>query len=445
MFKDKLKELRLKEKLTQAELAEKIYVSRSAVAKWEQGRGLPTVESLEALSKYFNVSEDELIGKKEPLIMYNKIKIKKDISQYFISAFLFVTLFVFVALVISTVKNKYYSKIDHNLIRDYKTTEIGLALDDTYMFDIEDFLEENNVEYTRCEIVETEYYTVKGNIIKPIKEGVFGIEIKAYNRKNKTYYQTTPLKIYCYDINNMIKINTVEDLININNNLSGHYILNANIDLSLVNNFDPIGGSLSKDSFTGFLINPNDYVIKNLTIKSLNENHTSEYDGCCGGLFENIYSAYIDNLILENVYIDVSECSGFGSTAGAIADTALSSFITNCKVTGTIIANVYVGGLFASCNGTTIINNIFNGDIIQRNNHSKTEKPGAGGIAGYLIGNEDNLADIVANNIINANIKSDYVVGKISGYVLGNSFYDNLVYARLDAPEKYEIGKNPHK
>ena len=48
MFQDKLKKLRMQANLTQAELAKHIFVSRSAVAKWEQGRGLPTVDSLEA-------------------------------------------------------------------------------------------------------------------------------------------------------------------------------------------------------------------------------------------------------------------------------------------------------------------------------------------------------------------------------------------------------------
>lgn len=67
MFKDKLKELRQNKNISQATLADKIYVSRSAVAKWEQGRGLPTEESLKLLCEYFNVTEDELLDKKEPL------------------------------------------------------------------------------------------------------------------------------------------------------------------------------------------------------------------------------------------------------------------------------------------------------------------------------------------------------------------------------------------
>lgn len=64
-FADKLKELRQEKGISQARLAEKIYVSRSAVAKWENGLGLPNDESLRQLANYFGVSEKELLQNKE--------------------------------------------------------------------------------------------------------------------------------------------------------------------------------------------------------------------------------------------------------------------------------------------------------------------------------------------------------------------------------------------
>lgn len=57
-FKDKLKQKRIERNITQAELAKTIFVSRSAVAKWENGRGLPNSDSKKALATYFGVSED---------------------------------------------------------------------------------------------------------------------------------------------------------------------------------------------------------------------------------------------------------------------------------------------------------------------------------------------------------------------------------------------------
>ena len=55
-FNEKLQELRKKNNLTQEELAEKLYVSRTAISKWESGRGYPGIESLKAISKFFSVS-----------------------------------------------------------------------------------------------------------------------------------------------------------------------------------------------------------------------------------------------------------------------------------------------------------------------------------------------------------------------------------------------------
>lgn len=57
-FKDKLKSLRASKNISQQALADAIYVSRSAVAKWENGLGCPSPDSLEALARYFEVEPD---------------------------------------------------------------------------------------------------------------------------------------------------------------------------------------------------------------------------------------------------------------------------------------------------------------------------------------------------------------------------------------------------
>ena len=66
-FNEKLQELRKQKGLTQAELAELLYVSRTAISKWESGRGFPNIESLKAISKFFSVSLDELLSGEEIL------------------------------------------------------------------------------------------------------------------------------------------------------------------------------------------------------------------------------------------------------------------------------------------------------------------------------------------------------------------------------------------
>ena len=64
-FNEKLQELRKSKGLTQEELAEALYVSRTAVSKWESGRGYPNLDSLKQISRYFSVSIDELICPEE--------------------------------------------------------------------------------------------------------------------------------------------------------------------------------------------------------------------------------------------------------------------------------------------------------------------------------------------------------------------------------------------
>jgi transcriptional regulator with XRE-family HTH domain len=59
---EKLQELRRNRGLTQEELAEALYVSRTAVSKWESGRGTPSIDSLKELSRFFSVSIDELLS-----------------------------------------------------------------------------------------------------------------------------------------------------------------------------------------------------------------------------------------------------------------------------------------------------------------------------------------------------------------------------------------------
>ena len=63
-FCEKLKELRAKKGISQTKLAEDIHISRSAVAKWENGLGLPSEESLHLLAAYFGVQVSDLIPDK---------------------------------------------------------------------------------------------------------------------------------------------------------------------------------------------------------------------------------------------------------------------------------------------------------------------------------------------------------------------------------------------
>ena len=94
MFSEKLKKLREERKISQYELAEKIYVSRTAVSKWERGVGIPSDVNLKSLCNYFNVDEEYLLDRqdlKKELKKANS-KINKYIPLIMISSLLVIAL-----------------------------------------------------------------------------------------------------------------------------------------------------------------------------------------------------------------------------------------------------------------------------------------------------------------------------------------------------------------
>ena len=60
-FNEKLQELRKSRSMTQEELAESLFVSRTAISKWESGRGYPSIDSLKEIAHFFSVTIDDLI------------------------------------------------------------------------------------------------------------------------------------------------------------------------------------------------------------------------------------------------------------------------------------------------------------------------------------------------------------------------------------------------
>lgn len=66
-FHEKLQVLRKHRGLTQEELAAELFVSRTAVSKWESGRGYPSIDSLLTISRFFGVSIDSLLSGEEVL------------------------------------------------------------------------------------------------------------------------------------------------------------------------------------------------------------------------------------------------------------------------------------------------------------------------------------------------------------------------------------------
>ena len=77
----KIKKIRNDNKLTQEQFAEKMFVSRTAVSKWENGTCYPSIDSLKYMSKIFNVSLDKLLSGEEILEIAN-MENKSNMSKY---------------------------------------------------------------------------------------------------------------------------------------------------------------------------------------------------------------------------------------------------------------------------------------------------------------------------------------------------------------------------
>ena len=71
-FHEKLQTLRKSRGMTQEELAEALYVSRTAISKWESGRGYPSIDSLKEISSYFSVSIDQLLSGEKLIFIAEK-------------------------------------------------------------------------------------------------------------------------------------------------------------------------------------------------------------------------------------------------------------------------------------------------------------------------------------------------------------------------------------
>lgn len=77
-FHEKLQELRKQKGLTQEELAQALFVSRTAISKWESGRGYPNIDSLKAIARFFGITIDELLSGDELLSIAEEDNERKE-------------------------------------------------------------------------------------------------------------------------------------------------------------------------------------------------------------------------------------------------------------------------------------------------------------------------------------------------------------------------------
>ena len=117
-FSEKLKQLRAERGITQSTLAEAIHISRSAVAKWENGLGLPNEDSLRLLSKYFGVPDSELMvdKKAEEIVVSKNRTINTQSMALILLACLFAAALIIIGLTISDMIRDNFSLIFFGLV-----------------------------------------------------------------------------------------------------------------------------------------------------------------------------------------------------------------------------------------------------------------------------------------------------------------------------------------
>ena len=78
---ERIKECRINLGFSQAELAERIHVSRQAVTKWESGKGYPDIDNLKAMSVLFDVSVDYLLDEAPGPTTDAKMRVPIDLEN----------------------------------------------------------------------------------------------------------------------------------------------------------------------------------------------------------------------------------------------------------------------------------------------------------------------------------------------------------------------------
>lgn len=104
-FNEKLQELRKARGLTQEELAEALFVSRTAISKWESGRGYPSIDSLKQIANYFSISIDELLSG-ERLITIAENENRTNLKNTGNMLFGVVDIFSFIMIILPLYPNK---------------------------------------------------------------------------------------------------------------------------------------------------------------------------------------------------------------------------------------------------------------------------------------------------------------------------------------------------
>lgn len=323
-----------------------------------------------------------------------------------------------------------------NVIGQFAWFQTLVQMGDVLCLNVAEQVKEADITYDRYLLSSSNpaVATVQNNIVTVVGSGSAEIRITFFD-------SSVPLKtvsvlglLRAIDPSEWIEITTAEELAAIAQNKSGAYVLKANIDLSSYGEWNPIGGPAMGNHFTGVFINPDGYVISNLRISSAASVTEGPYGGVNGGLFGLIIEAYIDGILLENVYIDISDFQDEhpSSIAGGIAGSVSKSVIRNCYVSGYVIAQYFAGGIAGSNNWSLYEHNYFWGEVITQNGPLPNREMGAGGIVGFSHTRfeDGGIVDCHVFGTVSGNAHAGGIVGSYVGErFVGNTFEGTVIKA----------------
>lgn len=311
-----------------------------------------------------------------------------------------------------------------NLVENYEVMNIYLEKGEVYTIPVLDIFKNSNIDIYLFMLQSNNLNiaTVLNNEVSISGNGTTYISVMLFEAFSRTRYITRIANVYATDSSTMTEIKTVQDLININNNLNGNYILKADINLKGIN-WNPIGDYIG--GFKGIFINPDGFIISNLECKDIP----------FAGLFGRTENAFISGVILKSIKIKTDYGTNHFTNAGGITYSSNNSMIYNCKVEGDIISTTYGGGIVGINNWGQIVNCEFEGTItVSGENYSQ-----AGGIVADNA-TMDNYQGISGCRV-NATITSDCYAGGIIGegiYYGGTS--NNHFEGTLIGPYTNELG-----
>lgn len=424
MFPKRLKELRIKNNLTQSELANKVNVSRSAVAKWEQGLGFPSDASVDDLCKLFEVEKDFLIDDdKEITREYYAHEKRKKILIISASILGVLALVGGIAGLVYHQTHSYQWS-QSNVKNTLRNRAILCETGKTYYFDNKDVAFDNqnitisSIDMTGYSLGDGSYYKTTKTSVVFEKPGFYTLMCRTYDDNTKIVYGGISLgKFYVYDAKLLVPISSLEDFNLVRSNPSGAFYLAANIDARGTNDFSTLCPGGTEAAFKGVFLNPYHYWISGLSVVPIALSNESQL--YYTSLFGTAISAYIDGLVLKD-FIEDSPTITSSSYTASIVNESFESYLGNCVVEGNIKGRGLIGGLSSYAHGTIIKNCSFSGTIISLDDGPQyTLENGVGGAIGtanltYSYENFDTVLDHVT---VTADLTGKDNVGGIVGWL----------------------------